>query len=67
MNSQILSYINPPSPYALRGLAQALRSRKRIVALYGTFQQVKEALESALPYRRRGELIRTKVVGPWSW
>ena len=32
---------------------QGLRSQKRIVALYGTFQQVKESLKSALPYRRR--------------
>ena len=31
---------------------QGLRSQKRIVALYGTFQQVKESLKSALPYRR---------------
>eukprot|EP00435_Cladocopium_sp_Y103_P053061 s143_g16.t2 len=34
---------------------QGLRSQKRIVALYGTFQQVKESLQSALPYRRRFE------------
>ena len=33
-------------------IAQGLRSQKRIVALYGTFQQVKESLQSALPYRR---------------
>ncbi|CAJ1329421.1 unnamed protein product [Effrenium voratum] len=34
---------------------QALRSEKRLVALYGSFQQVTRALHSALPYRRRFE------------
>ena len=34
---------------------QALRAQKRVVALYGNFQQVKESLQSALPFRRRFE------------
>ncbi|CAK9019510.1 Protein LOW PSII ACCUMULATION 1 [Durusdinium trenchii] len=43
-----------PTLAASRGFElQALRGSKRVVALFGSFQQVKESLRSARPYRRR--------------